>query len=79
VERSRINIPSVNTYETFAILPLASTKFKQRGVTFAVVVGVKNKYCLVLGPARGGDATFRTKAARYCGTNVSLSLLAKLH
>lgn len=48
---SRINIASVNTYETFRILLVASSKFyscKQRGVTFAVVVEVKNKYCLVL-------------------------------
>jgi len=80
--RSRINIASVNTYETFSILSVGSSKFysgKQRGVTFAVVVGVKNKYCLVLGLARGSAATFRTEVARRFGTNVSLSLVAKLH
>ena len=79
---SRINIASVNMYETFPILLVASSKFyscKQRGVTFAVVVEVKNKYCLVLGLARGSAATFRTEIARCCGTNVSLSLVAKLH
>lgn len=63
--RSRINIPSVNPYETFSILPVPGSKFysgKQRDVTFAVVVGVKNKYCLVLGLAEGGAATFRARA-----------------